>query len=247
MIPMSCPNCGKQGEVPLDRLNSRLKCRKCGTMFYMDHTGSIVLGDPNDPKQGRRRKKAEASGPAIDFDFDLRRMLRDIPKPVRVGVLALVIVAAVGYGASSVMGSLGTPTDVKGRSALVADLFVDNKLAELQAMAKPGTAEDLAKWHEAMRPKLNFEGARRSRGDVATDGAIMNEGASEAWGFGTLAVVNPAPSTASGSRSDDGPKNALSLSLFWSRENGEWLLDGTRCLQEALKPPPASRSTRRGR
>ncbi|WP_169978034.1 hypothetical protein [Tautonia rosea] len=245
MIPMSCPNCGSQGEVPLDRLNSRLKCRKCGTMFYMDETGSIVLGDPNDPKKGRRRKKAE-SGPAIDFDFDVRRMIQDIPKPVRIGVLALVVVAAVGYGASSVLGSLGTPTDVKGRSALVADLFVDNKLAELQALAKPGTGDDLAKWHETMRPKLNYEGARRSRGDVATDGAIMNEGSSEAWSFGTLAVVRPDP-TSGGAASDDGPKNALSLSLYWTRENGEWLLDGSRCLQEALKPPPTSRSTRGGR
>ena len=48
MIPMSCPQCGSQGEIPLDKLNTRLHCRKCGVFFYVETSGQVHLGDPPD-------------------------------------------------------------------------------------------------------------------------------------------------------------------------------------------------------
>ena len=239
MIPMSCPNCGRQGEVPLDRLNCRLKCKKCGTMFYMDETGSIVLGDPNDPK-GRRAKKADA-GPAVDLDF--AQMIRDIPKPVRIGALALAIVATLGYGVTTLVGSIGAPDDVQGRSAYAAELFVDNKIDQLRKLAKEGTDDDLVKWHELMRPKLNYNGPRKSRRDVLTGGEVMNQSGGSAWSYATLAVVNPQPPaapSATGSQAD-APQNSLSMSLYWTRQNGQWVIDGTRTFNEASRPLPAGR------
>jgi hypothetical protein len=245
MIPMSCPNCGSQGEVPLDRLNSRLKCRKCATMFYMDETGSIILGDPNDPKAIKRRKKAERGGPALDFDFNIGKMIRDIPRPVRLGVLGLAVLAAVGFGVSALMASLSMPEDVEGRTAYLGPLFVDNELARLRELAAPGTADDLATWHSTMRPKLNYEGPRRSGGDVLTSAAIMRTDASSAQSFLSLIVSGAPPAAPKATPDPDAPQNSLTMGIIWTKLDGAWLVDGTKTLAEATKPKKAG--TPRGR
>ena len=47
MIPMECPGCGRRGNVPPDRLNTRMHCKKCDAIFFMDRSGKIILGDPD--------------------------------------------------------------------------------------------------------------------------------------------------------------------------------------------------------
>lgn len=235
MIPMSCPNCGSQGKVPPDRLNSRLKCRKCGTMFYMDETGSIMLGDPN-ASAGRRRGRKAAAGPAIALDFDLGRMVKETPKPMKVGGLAVAALALLGFGVSALMASLAVPEDVAGRSAYVGELFVDNKVDRLRNLAAPGTAEDLATWHRSMRPKFNYEGPRRRKRDVMTSAAVGRSGDTSAQTYLSLvvsgAMADTSPSTA---KDSDAPRNILTVTLAWTRHDGVWLVDGTKTLAEAKK------------
>ncbi|QDV39068.1 hypothetical protein [Tautonia plasticadhaerens] len=240
MIPMNCPNCGSHGEIPLDRLNSRLKCRKCGTMFYMDETGSIMLGDPGALKGRKKGRKANAR-PALDFDFDVARMIKDIPKPVKLGVLGVAMLAMLGYGASALMASFTVPADVEGRSAHVGRLFVDNELDLLREFAAPGTADDLAAWHEAMRPKLNYEGPRRRPKDVRISAALIKADDTSARSFLSMIVTFAPPPPPSTTPAPDAPKNTLTLSLIWSKHEGDWLVDGSKTLAEATNPPPPTR------
>ncbi|RUL86172.1 hypothetical protein [Tautonia sociabilis] len=250
MIPMSCPNCGSQGEVPLDRLNSRLKCRKCGTMFYMDETGQIVLGDPNAPRKNGRRAHAKQAGPGLDVDLDLSRMVRDLPKPVRIGALGLAILVAIGYGVSTLLASIGLPKDVEGRTKYVGELFVDNKVDDLRALATPETADDLVRWHEETRPDLAFEGPRVDQNDVSTSAVVMDSSDTAAQSFVSLLVTNAPPVPRGAATIDEGPQSKLTLVLYWKKSGDQWLVDGARTLQEALNQKQAaerSRNRSRGR
>src|SRR4051812_33288916 len=59
MIEMACPSCGRAGQVPKEKLQSRLVCRKCHVVFHMDPGGRAVLGEPNQGKD--KAKKGEES------------------------------------------------------------------------------------------------------------------------------------------------------------------------------------------
>src|SRR5436305_2036190 len=68
MIPMSCPNCGRRGSVPPDRLNTRMHCKKCDAVFHMDSSGKIMLGEPGARgKQGKKKTTQAARDEPTDF------------------------------------------------------------------------------------------------------------------------------------------------------------------------------------
>src|SRR4051794_25613205 len=64
MIEMSCPSCGRAGQVPKEKLHTRLVCRKCHVVFHMEPSGRAVLGEPLGSKEQKKeaeekKKKAE--------------------------------------------------------------------------------------------------------------------------------------------------------------------------------------------
>ena len=66
MIPMSCPSCGRRGNVPLDRLNTRMHCKKCDAVFHLDATGKPVLGEPKAAKGGKNAAKGRSKDEPLD-------------------------------------------------------------------------------------------------------------------------------------------------------------------------------------
>ncbi len=58
MIPMTCPSCGRRGNAPADRIKTRMHCKKCDAVFYMDENGKIILGDPEAAARAERARLA---------------------------------------------------------------------------------------------------------------------------------------------------------------------------------------------
>ena len=243
MIPISCPGCGNPGDLPLDRLNSRLTCKKCGAVFYMDTSGRMMLGDPNAPKKGRRKQAQAQRSEPIDLDFG--RMIRDIPRPVRLGVPILLIAGLLVYVAARFIGSLGVPEDVTGRSQYVGELFADNALEELRAITAPGTAEDLDKWYEAVRPKFSFEGPRSASDAVSVTTSVFENDGARCRAFAAIIAMGAPPPSSSAPNGAETPSNSVTLELAWIKKDGEWLLDGSSMYQTATAPPRPGRGTRR--
>jgi hypothetical protein len=228
MIPMECPSCGRQGEVPLDRLNSKLTCKKCGTVFHMDDTGHILLGEPG---SGKAKRVEEKSGP-VEMDFG--KVLRELPKPVLYGVPGVAAALLVGIVAFQVIGSLGLSKELAPRAAHVGELFADLQLAGIRDLTTPESIPQIEAWYNRVRPKLNFDGPQVAPDDVTSLAQVFQENESTALTFTALHVARPPKPAVK-----DGPQDDLTIELAWVWSGGRWMIDGKETLSAA------TRSTRR--
>ncbi len=179
MIPMSCPNCGRRGSVPPDRLNTRMHCKKCDAVFYMDPSGKIVLGDPDAPKTRMAKPAAGAPGapgaPKVKKrkdsdppDLNPLRLVSGLPKPVQIGLVVTAMV--VGLWASGIPRTLGKAIfgetlskDILERAVYVGDAYGEGKAdgslpRAFNRVTAEGTQADLETWFKESRPEFKFVG-----------------------------------------------------------------------------------------
>jgi hypothetical protein len=242
MIPMECPKCGRQGEVPLDRLNAKLTCRKCGTVFHMDNTGHIILGDPDVATLKKRTEEVRRKDK--DIDLSLAGLLKSVPKPLWYVVTILILMLGGGFAVNRVVGSMGVPTELAPRSTYVGERFVDLELDEIKRLSTTSTLDDIQKWYDKVRSTLRFKGPRATRSEVDVFSSVIREFPSTGETMTTVRVASPdAAAPASSSMRDE-----VTLTLCWAKEGGVWLIDGKKTLAEASKPPRRrpTTSARRG-
>lgn len=182
MIPMACPHCGRRGSVPADKLNSRLHCKKCGTVFHMDFTGHIVLGEP-----GRSGSKSGGTSGIFSFSgqesgnhgkvgsdthatctraqpTEMPTIWESLPKSFRVGLLGgLALVLLWVLGAFRLLQPAPLPSAFEQRLTYVAEAFAYNEPSGLRRIAASGTGGDLGTWLEKLHPDAKL-GARREVG-----------------------------------------------------------------------------------
>lgn len=237
MIPMECPKCGRQGEVPLDRLNSKLTCKKCGTIFHMDGTGHIVLGDPGVEAQRRHteevKRRSEELRRRKAGDVTLAGVLKAIPKGAWFAAAALALLIGGGLVARRVVGSMGVPAELGARSTYVGEHLVDLHLEEIKKLTRPSTHDDLRSWYDKVRPMFNHTGPRVDADEVVVFSTVTTEKGSQGE---TMTTLRLADASTSAPASESAPRDELTVHLHWAREDGQWLIDGTRTLAEANKP-----------
>lgn len=243
MIPMECPTCGRQGEVPLDRLNSKLTCKKCGTVFHMDATGHVVLGDPAAAAL-KMRSEAEIRRKEKDIDLRPSALLKAVPKGVWYTAAILTVLLGGGLVARRVVGSMGVPPDLAGRATYIGERFVDLRLDEIKELAKPDTLDDVQAWYDKVRPTLNYKGPRDERAEVDVYSYVLREQGDRGQTLTNLRVAAPEPV----SPGDTAPKDEIILLMHWTKADGQWFIDGRQTLVEANKPPRrrATTGVRRG-
>ena len=214
MIPMSCPSCGRRGNVPLDRLNTRMHCKKCDAVFHLDATGKPVLGEPA-PAKGS--KAAKAAGRAKDEPLDpigiIAEKLSHTPKPIWMGMLVLlggwVLWTAYGFIGSA---PLSVSQNLSKEAMAATTAFLNRDLSKLKDMTASGTEADIEKAVTDFRPLIGDGGS-------GTDGVMIAPGEpiSEDDGRQKIEVSLIAMS---------GP--SFNLHFAWIKnEKGRWFIDGT--------------------
>lgn len=243
MIPMSCPNCGRRGNVPPDRLNSRLHCKKCDAVFHMDSTGKIVLGDPAEKAKKAAAAKASKTSQATKAAAARRKSgkgkgkggsespLAAIPGPVKAALVVLPVLGLVvwlGLKVVSGMGGPPVPDSVEDRSKYVALAFVDKDLERLDKVAAPGTEPQVAEWVEKHRDEFGFAGPQQPGKTVTAfvDGTEVDPNA----GTGRTQVRLLSPELL-----PDGSTERYRLDLYWvtNEKKTRWVLDGKKTLEMA--------------
>ncbi len=270
MIPMSCPSCGRRGTVPPDRLNTRMHCKKCDAVFYMDKSGHIVLGDPDDPrkkfkpvggsggggggggtatkaKAPKAKKKSSGGGD----ESPITELIRNIPKQVKIGIVGVAVVAAAFAMGLNPMKLLpkGAPKSLEGRLDYVANKFADEQPGAILSVAVPGTEADLQKWYDTVRPMWAFKGPQKLGSKIV----FVPKRASTENGYDNIALnlFVPLPQTPpelEAAKKVNKPTivpgyngdGTFDAPTAWVQKDNVWMLDGTKSLELAQAPPPSA-------
>jgi len=241
VIEMKCPACKVSGRVSKDKVNTRLVCRKCLSVFHLTPTGRAVLGEPPQaftPGKVPREKQKFELDLSLELPPWLKRITGVVFAPRVLAVVGGLLLLVGGYKAISILRgeSLQERTGKVARAAVIGDL---GTLLELTA---EGTGDDMLKWYTAVRPQCD---QLRSLLRDPTPNVEVQVNKQDSYG-GTAEVV--ARVNAQEPRAPSGPQapglafsgsaagKSVELPLtLTSAGMGGWMLDGTRTFEAIAK------------
>ncbi|WP_422924937.1 hypothetical protein [Singulisphaera sp. PoT] len=246
MLELACPSCGRGGTIPKQKVNTRLVCKKCRVVFHMTPAERTVLGEPLgdvlkvNPKPVEEERRASASEGIENLADNLTGGLdgfREILKtasPKQLGIAAAVIVV-LGIGWTLMNAAPENLTDVTN---LAATQFTADDLDSVKAVASSGTAEDVARWYEAVHPRLVKARERWKTNTTHLTVVVMSQDdekrVGESRAFVYPGPATPAPTTdSSGAASDGSSIQPLELIMHWTLEGSRWRLNGKQTAQTA--------------
>jgi hypothetical protein len=224
MIPIECPKCGRGGSVPPDRLNARLVCKACHTVFHLDNTGRMVMGEPE--SFDMKSSKSRGDEPSSLADFDFAQTWNDIPAPVKYGVPAALLAVVIYLN----VGSFGGSPDYFSRASSLISAVISNNKSKVVSMSSTDSAEAAGQWFDMIRAEVE---KNQIGSDATINPALLNGVPDKDANLTLMVVVSKAGST-------DAP---LTYTLPMKRDGSNWVLDATQGLELAQKaaattPPP---------
>jgi hypothetical protein len=239
MIPMLCPSCGRRGTVPPDKLNSTLHCKKCNTVFHLDLSGKVILGEPPSAKVAQETSQQKGE---FDVIGAVASAIVRLPMAVKVlsGVVVVGFISFLIYrsSAEAVAGARGTTQSLLSKTVAAGESYVSQNKDDLLYMAAPGTKDALDSWYTMMRPRIGDYGKQEAGMDVIVSGD-MGAGAGEGQAKTSAVLffpVKPGESTA---------EDVAIIGLAWVKPDGDWLLDGKTMLDDATKADAKSKADAR--
>lgn len=172
MIKMSCPNCGRRGNIPSEKVNTRLHCKKCDAVFHMDTAGKILLGDPDAVREdggGRRssmviptRKEGGKEGgkaEPVDPIGRLADVYLGLPRGLQIGVpVAALLGLLVWMGLRFDLIGPGPPVKVETLAEKIGLAAARGDASTVRSMCASGTESDAEAWSKAIHDLLTRAG-----------------------------------------------------------------------------------------
>ena len=228
MIPMSCPSCGRKGNVPLDRLNTRMHCKKCDAVFHLDASGKPLLGEPPAAKGSKAARAASrAKNEPLDPIGILAAKLSRTPKPVWMTLGALLGVYLL-WTLWSWFGPQPASADqnFSGQNHDAAVAFLNQDVDTLKAMSTKDSQDEIAQVVELFRPEVGDKAGKGSEGmdpvaqlpDEMTDEPVVD-----------VSIQAPQPSP-----TEDAPPIFL-FKLAWIKGKTKYFLNGKATLAYNLE------------
>ena len=203
MIEMACPSCGRAGQVPKEKLYTRLVCRKCHIVFHVDSQGRPVLGEPITAKDKNKKENEPKSIlkalhiPTLDQLTNMGDDLSDYTFPTKpvLGVLGGLVGLWVLWGFLS-----GPGESVADTSRTVAEALASDDLNRLKTLATDETRDDMIRFYDAAHPKLEKAREKWSSKDANLQVVVVEEDLSKGKGetevFFLPAASGPATASA---------------------------------------------------
>ena len=224
MIPLSCPSCGRKGNIPLDRLNTRMHCKKCDAVFHLDATGKPLLGEPPAAKGSKAAKGARAKNEPLDPIGIVAAKLAKTPKPVWMGLLIMLglgllylVYGVVGPGPRS------ANADFMEQNVKLTNAFIDRDIPTIQKMATQDSRDEVSKLVESIRPLVGDVGGKATSDDIKPIAEIP-----ETLGAEPAVQMSLQPP----SEVEGGPAPPIfTLDLVWIKGNNRYYLNGKATLE----------------
>ena len=209
MIPIQCPKCGRTGNVPPDRLNARMVCKGCKSVFHMDRGGRMVLGTPEDPAKASKTRMA-----APEIDFDLAATWQNVPRPAKIGVPAMVLLVA-GW----MVFPWNTAPDYESGAQAVGHALLVGDRSGVVALATPESADAAGKWYDLVHTSI----AETGPGSVNSSSVLASLLSGNAEHDSSLGIVILLGT--------DTVNKTFTLPLV--KADGAWRFDANKCLDDA--------------
>jgi hypothetical protein len=224
MIPIECPKCGRGGSVPPDRLNARLVCKACHTVFHLDNTGRMVMGEPESFDMKTTKSRADEVGGIADFD--LAQTWNDIPMPIKYGVPG-VLVVVFGWLYLLPMISGASSPDYIGRAESVIRSLTSNDRSKAVSLSTLDSAEAAGRWFDMVHSEIE---RLQITSDVPVNPALFSANPEKDDEITILVVLAKSGST----------EPPVTVTLPMKRQGSSWLFEATRGLESAEKAAAAS-------
>ncbi len=226
----NCPLCGSLVRAKDLKPYSRLACGKCHADLHLGKDGDLKIGGP----------------PDVDAQFqELKREIRQKVEgfPARKVVTVSATLLVLGLGLYQLFGPAERLDSVAEKAARA---IADNDSRTLESLAAPGTADDLRRWYEAVRPRLaqlrqGWGGKTEAvEAHVAQEDRDQHKGA---VGVSIHPVMNGARdvSLADPSVATAGAETTFDEATDWTLTRwGRWKIDG-RATVARISPTTAAR------
>lgn len=243
-VPVECPRCGRAGHARIERLNRAFACRSCRAKFYIDHTGSRVVGEPPKSAKARAKEKNKEETAAEGLPPKRRPNLFSVVRArwyaavfrwqclPRWGRIAAVAGPFLGLAwAVAVWAQVRAPDNLPDglidRARFVGEAFARDDGGKLRAIAAGWSGGAAADWLGSERPDSWPDVDATSPAQVDVEIAFQNEAAQEAAAM--LTVYRPGGAFA-GSSAD----GRAELRTYWTlADDGLWYLDGEKTRDRA--------------
>ncbi len=161
MIDLECPSCGRTGSAPNDKVNSRLVCKKCHTVFHVTPTGRSILGEPAPPGRESAKDKAaaqphhvhpaSAAGVSVK-EKDWAEGLFEMSGQRMKGLAAVALFAIAGLGYYFLLG--GSPDILTIKAQDAANALAAEDVSTLKGFAQSRTRDDVGRWFDALKNRV---------------------------------------------------------------------------------------------
>lgn len=232
-VKTECLGCGADCQVKIDDLHSMLRCRNCGTVMHMNHTGNWEIGIPKSLLKEEQTKKVETS--------DANRQSHDkaATKNGFVGwiaqnrifagaVLAGTVVVAVITLLLARSNSDSVPDTLRGRATTVAKAVLEGDARSLKGIADPRSASDADQWFAFLTKKLDAE-QKRFPNRPLMQVKMLSENKDKGTGAVSVTFVFTARS-AKAAAGESPHQVSIESIQYWYHDGKQWLLDGKKTL-----------------
>lgn len=227
MSRIACPLCGSPVRVSEAKPYSRLLCKKCHSPFHLNKTGVAVVGSPPDVEIEYQELKQKIHKEVAQFPV----------RKVVYGLTGLVVLWMVWH-------TLFRPGEgLEQTAGRAARAVADNAPGSLRSLAASGTADDAARWYEAVHPQLVQ--AREAWGGKAeaVEAHLAQEDKARRTGSVGVSIHPAAANARDVSLADPTEATASRAPTFdvttdWVQNRwGRWELDG-RATYARVRPSP---------
>jgi hypothetical protein len=231
MPELSCPQCGRLGNVPRTKLESRLVCKKCHAVFHMNKAGRVVLGEPHDESRSATRTAMRATKTAEKKSGTWRDYLPEGELTPRMKLAALGGAAlAVGF----IVWLLIPVATLEQRAKDVAEAFKNGEKSTLKSMAYTSTSREVENWYNVVHPRLEKRMKEWGANDVRVD--VMPDMDSTREGEKVTVMITPA-----GALTSDSLQKRMTLMFYLRKKSGQWWINGKATVNSAAGSPQPNR------
>jgi hypothetical protein len=243
MIDLACPKCGRAGQIPREKINTRLVCKKCLVVFHVNTSGRTLLGEPHNV-EGPKAETHQHDGPRLpsfeDFGSLKESMPVVSPKSLLIGLGALVV------GGLLFLLMTREPESLGQTATATAERFAADDLAYLKQIATSDTIDDVVRWFDAVHPSLVKSREQWKTSGTKVQVMIVDEDRKQRRGE-AHAYIYPAAASSHGTSITEAANAVTStgaattqpvdLKLLWILDGaGHWKLDGRQTFLSMNRP-----------